>query len=324
MKQESSVAPVAAYDWRDAWRDSRDPSQSEEQFITDTMLMTNEGLSAFEGDEQAVREHFTVENIQSFGSEFGRLSWTETDDEGEELEREYVLTQTDLDEMADLVIRNGWHKPEDEPVAGSNGGSEGRYERPAGTSTSTSVPSRSSNMKLVGTLDDEPISVPMVDETQRRDTKLAQYFEATEDMRREEDSLALFFSMFSDDEIAGIPASMGIGSDTKPATIMGVERFKSGARAGQVRCLRVRQDAKTRVDKTLTQGGTQTYEFARSSVPTGRGAGNEYVFYANAKGRLNEGKLTEWLENGEVVRGSEESSRRLYVGVRSAWSDPSF
>ena len=117
--QESVAAKAAApevvdYDWRDARRDQNN-TQSNEEFITDIAGLTNEGLSYFNGDEKGVRDYFTVTNLADM--DFGDVAWTEIDyDDGKEVDRVYVLTQRDLDEMADLVIRKDWHladKPTD-------------------------------------------------------------------------------------------------------------------------------------------------------------------------------------------------------------------
>ena len=96
------VAEVVDYDWRDARRDQNN-TQSNEEFITDIAGLTNEGLSIFNGDDQAVRDYFTVENLAD--TDFGFVAWTDYD----EVEHEYRPTQRDFNEMADMVINNEWH-----------------------------------------------------------------------------------------------------------------------------------------------------------------------------------------------------------------------
>lgn len=105
------------YNWRDAWRDH-------DKFVDGTRRYTDD-LSVFVGmltgldygdelgTEDEVREYYTVENMRDLGSDFGVLSWTEPDDVGNEVEREYRLTQDDLNELAELELERHWYS---EPV----------------------------------------------------------------------------------------------------------------------------------------------------------------------------------------------------------------
>lgn len=75
----------------------------------------------------------------------------------------------------------------------------------------------------------------------------------------------------------GMGATILMWSDRRPATIIGVTRFKTGARAGQVKTVTVRVDKATRVDSN-GMSDAQSYTFE----PDPDGA--EYTFAATKSG----------------------------------------
>lgn len=93
----------------------------------------------------------------------------------------------------------------------------------------------------------------------------------------------------------GTPATVGIGSDCYPATIVGVLLFKSGAKQGQIRSLLVQWD-----DHTFNQE-TRDFEFSRN--PDAR----IMVFTQNKFGR--------WKSDGSYGLG---------IGHRRYYQDPHF
>lgn len=76
--------------------------------------LDQDGFESFDGDEEAVRRYFTLGAFRSM--DLDRIEWTDTDEDGQELERSYSLTQGDLDEMAKLVIENRWHMRDADPA----------------------------------------------------------------------------------------------------------------------------------------------------------------------------------------------------------------
>jgi len=103
-------------DWQDVYLKHRNSlgGDSTEEAISN--LTAFDSGDEFE-NEQRVRDYFTVDSMRSMGSDFGVMTWQELDDGGADVEREYALTQNDLNEMADYVIDNRWHMSAEESEA---------------------------------------------------------------------------------------------------------------------------------------------------------------------------------------------------------------
>jgi hypothetical protein len=95
----------------------------------------------------------------------------------------------------------------------------------------------------------------------------------------------------------GMPATLSVGSDRYPATVIGVTHFKSGARAGEVRTVTIQQDT-----ATVSGGVWPDLEYEYSPNPDGR----ILLFFADSKGRF------------------KTDGYRLALGHRRRYNDPHF
>ena len=95
----------------------------------------------------------------------------------------------------------------------------------------------------------------------------------------------------------GLPATVGVGSDCYPATVIDVTLFKSGAKAGEVRSVTVQFDSHHSV------GGVWPdleYEYDRNPV------GRILTFFVNGQGKFR------------------TDGYRLGLGHRRYYNDPHF
>jgi hypothetical protein len=95
----------------------------------------------------------------------------------------------------------------------------------------------------------------------------------------------------------GDAATYSVGSDRYPATVIDVQAFKSGPRAGRIRAITVQDDNAQVVSGNILDGSA-TYEYSRNTE------GSIRTFTADKKG------------------GFGKPFFRLYVGKRERYYDP--
>lgn len=130
VSETATFAEPRANDfWRGVWRNHlANKYQDDQDFISSVTGLNGEfGLQDFNGDDQAVRDYFTVESMRDMGPDFGFIEWEDYKGFGR-VQAEHRLTQSELTDMADTVISNGWHVTDECQESWAKGVSEKEAE----------------------------------------------------------------------------------------------------------------------------------------------------------------------------------------------------